>query len=431
MKRTLALFTILLVAFACKPKAVEQDRLQLMRPVEDWTADAVVYELNTRQATAEGTLAAAEKKLPELKELGVDVVWLMPIYPIGVEGRKGTLGSYYAIKDYCDVNPEFGTLEDFDRFVETAHGLGLKVILDWVANHTSPDHPWVTEKDPSWYVRDSVTGKTIVEYDWTDIAKLNYANAEMRDAMASSMRFWLDRGIDGFRCDVAFQVPQDFWSDVFTAFRQEYPRRLFFLAEGEETFLHDAGFDCTYAWKLHHLLNDVAQGTKPVQDLRNYLAEDDAWMGTDGFRLMFTSNHDENSWSGSEFERMGDAAKVMEVLCFTLPKGQPLVYTGQEVGITRRLEFFEKDPITDWSPNEYTAFIRELVALRHAHPCLAAGEKGAPAVLIPDMPENVFAFRRSLQDDSVTVYANLSAAPANIVIGENNITLEPWGWKIL
>ncbi|MBQ2151381.1 MAG: alpha-amylase, partial [Bacteroidales bacterium] len=137
-----------------------------MRPVEDWTADAVVYELNTRQATAEGTLAAAEKKLPELKELGVDVVWLMPIYPIGVEGRKGTLGSYYAIKDYCDVNPEFGTLEDFDRFVETAHGLGLKVILDWVANHTSPDHPWVTEKDPSWYVRDSVTGKTIVEYDW-------------------------------------------------------------------------------------------------------------------------------------------------------------------------------------------------------------------------------------------------------------------------
>ena len=154
-------------------------------------------------------------------------------------------------------------------------------------------------------------------------------------------------------------------------------------------------------------------------------------MGTDGFRLMFTSNHDENSWSGSEFERMGDAAKVMEVLCFTLPKGQPLVYTGQEVGITRRLEFFEKDPITDWSPNEYTAFIRELVALRHAHPCLAAGEKGAPAVLIPDMPENVFAFRRSLQDDSVTVYANLSAAPANIVIGENNITLEPWGWKIL
>ena len=299
MKRTLALLTILLAAVACERPATEQHRLVALQPDRDWTADAVVYELNTRQATSEGTLAAAEKKLPELRELGVDVVWLMPIYPIGEEGRKGTLGSYYAIKDYCDVNPEFGTLEDFDHFLATAHDLGLKVILDWVANHTSPDHPWVTGKDPSWYVRDSVTGKTIVEYDWTDIAKLNYANTEMREAMDSSMRFWLDRGVDGFRCDVAFQVPQDFWADVIPAFRKDYPRQLFFLAEGEETFLHEAGFDCTYAWKLHHLLNDIAQGKAGADSLASYLAwNKETYAGA--HRLMFTSNHDENSWNGTE-----------------------------------------------------------------------------------------------------------------------------------
>ena len=428
MKRTLALLTILLAAFACKPKAVEQNRLQLMRPVEDWTADAVVYELNTRQATAEGTLAAAAKKLPELKELGVDVVWLMPIYPIGVEGRKGTLGSYYAIKDYCDVNPEFGTLEDFDRFVETAHGLGLKVILDWVANHTSPDHPWVTEKDPSWYVRDSVTGKTIVEYDWTDIAKLNYANAEMRDAMASSMRFWLDRGIDGFRCDVAFQVPQDFWSDVFTAFRQEYPRRLFFLAEGEETFLHDAGFDCTYAWKLHHLLNDIAQGKADGDSLVSYLAWNKENYGG-AHRLMFTSNHDENSWNGTEYERMGDAWQAMSVLCWTLPGSQPLIYTGQEVGLNHRFEFFEKDPMPDWHHNATTDFYAYLAGLKHSHKALRSDN---PAIEIISATDSDFVFRRFLDEDTVTVSVGLKAPwKWNVTVPESRIAhVEPPCWWV-
>lgn len=225
MRRTLFILLASLLVLSCgrDPGEAAVER--------DWTRDAVVYELNTRQATAEGTFAAAQRKLPELKELGVDVVWLMPVYPIGEKGRKGTLGSYYAIKDYCDINPEFGTLEDFDDFVGAAHDLGLKVIIDWVANHTSPDHPWVTGKPADWYVRDA-EGNTIVEYDWTDIAKLNYESKEMRAEMEKSMRFWLDRGIDGFRCDVAYQVPQDFWADVFSKFRSEYSRRLYFLAEG-------------------------------------------------------------------------------------------------------------------------------------------------------------------------------------------------------
>ena len=376
----------------------------------DWTQNAVIYELNVRQATAEGTLAAAEAKLPELKELGVDVIWIMPLYPIGVEGRKGTLGSYYAIKDYCDVNPEFGTLADFDHFLEAAHNQGFRVILDWVANHTSPDHPWVTGKDPSWYVRDA-EGKTIVEYDWTDIAKLNYANKDMRSEMEKSMRFWLDRGIDGFRCDVAFQVPQDFWTDVFAKFRNDYSRRLFFLAEGEEPWLNEAGFDCTYAWRLHHLLNDVAQGKSNADSLLAYVKWNSEEYG-DSHRLMFTTNHDENSWNGTEFERMGDAWKAMAVLCWTLPGSQPLIYTGQEVGYNHRFEFFEKDPMPDWHHNAATDFYAGLNAVRHAHPALWSDN---PDFELISKTDTSLCFKRTSGDDQVTVSVLLNT---------------PWTWSI-
>lgn len=209
----------------------------------DWSYNSVVYEMNVRQYTPEGTLAAAARHLPRLQKLGVDVVWLMPVYPIGVKERKGTLGSYYAISDYEAVNPEFGTLEDFDRFLAEAHRLGLRVILDWVANHTSPDARWIEERPADWYVRDSL-GNTIVQYDWTDIAKLDYGNADMRAAMAAAMRFWLDRGIDGFRCDMACEVPIDFWQQTLPALRKEYPG-IYLLAEGEAPALHDGAFDAS------------------------------------------------------------------------------------------------------------------------------------------------------------------------------------------
>ena len=209
-----------------------------------WAYNAVVYEMNVRQYTEEGTFDAAREHLPRLRELGVDIVWLMPIHEIGVKGRKGTLGSYYAIKDYKSVNHEFGTLEDFDEFVAEAHRCGLKLIIDCVANHTSPDCAWVTEKPADWYMRDSL-GNTLVEYDWTDIAKLNYDNPDVRDAVRDAMRFWLDRGIDGFRCDMAFIVPQDFWAETIPALRSEYDRPLYFLAEGEKPWLHEVGFDAS------------------------------------------------------------------------------------------------------------------------------------------------------------------------------------------
>ena len=397
----------------------------------EWCYNTVVYEMNVRQYTPEGTFAAAAEHLPRLKELGVDIVWLMPIYPIGVLERKGTLGSYYAISDYCATNPEFGSLEDFDAFLASAHNLGLRVVLDWVANHTSPDAKWIRECPADWYVRDE-NGKTIVQYDWTDIAKLNYENMDMRAEMEKAMRFWLERGVDGFRCDMACEVPFDFWQTTIPALRGDYPE-LYMLAEGEHAELHKDSFDASYAWELHHLLNAIARGEKGVAELKEYIAKDAATHPKEAFRLMFTSNHDENSWAGTEFERMGDAVKAMAVLTFTLPNGQPLIYTGQEMGWNKRFEFFEKDHIPAWEQNEYTTFYKELIALRHDNPVLSAGERGGAIQYIEDVPERVFAFERKCEEcnNRVAVYVNFSAEPTSVVIDGVEHTLTGWDYKII
>lgn len=397
----------------------------------EWCYNTVVYEMNVRQYTPEGTFAAAAEHLPRLKELGVDIVWLMPIYPIGVLERKGTLGSYYAISDYCATNPEFGSLEDFDAFLASAHNLGLRVVLDWVANHTSPDAKWIRECPADWYVRDE-NGKTIVQYDWTDIAKLNYENMDMRAEMEKAMRFWLERGVDGFRCDMACEVPFDFWQTTIPALRGDYPE-LYMLAEGEHAELHKDSFDASYAWELHHLLNAIARGEKGAAELKEYIAKDAATHPKEAFRLMFTSNHDENSWAGTEFERMGDAVKAMAVLTFTLPNGQPLIYTGQEMGWNKRFEFFEKDHIPAWEQNEYTTFYKELIALRHDNPVLSAGERGGAIQYIESVPETVFAFERKCEEcnNRVAVYVNFSAEPTSVVIDGVEHTLTGWDYKII
>lgn len=376
----------------------------------DWTYNTVVYEMNVRQSTPEGTFAAAEGRLPALKELGVDILWLMPIYPIGVKERKGTLGSYYAISDYEAVNPEFGTMDDFDAFLKKAHNEGFKVILDWVANHTSPDAKWIDQYD--WYLRDSL-GKTLVRYDWTDIAELNYDNRDMRRAMTDAMRFWLARGVDGFRCDVAQEVPIDYWREAFAELKADYPN-IYLLAEGEAPELHVDAFDASYGWEVHHIMNGIAQGKKSVADLKEYIARDAVDTPKEAFRLMFTSNHDENSWNGTEFERMGDAARTFAALTYVLPNGQPLIYTGQEVGFDRRLQFFEKDSIDSWEPNAYTQMYTKLNAMRHANSALAAGERGARAEYLAGMPETVLAFVRANDEDTVLSIFNLSVTPVEI-----------------
>ena len=431
--------------------------------------NSVVYELNIRQATEEGTFAAAEKYLPELKEMGVDIVWLMPISPIGIDGRKGTLGSYYSIIDCKAVNPEFGTMEDFKSFLATAHDLGLKVILDWVANHTSRDANWWKEGKADWYVMDESTGLPIVEYDWTDIAKLNYKNEDMRNAMIDALKFWVELGLDGYRCDVAMNVPGDFWKRAWEEVRAINPD-VYLLAEGEEQWLHESGFEATYAWELHHIFNAMAKGgsetknvagdgtiktdAKSVADLKEYLERDDVKYPAPAMRLMFTSNHDENSWAGTEFERMGDAHKTFAALTFVLPKSQPLLYTGQEIGLNRRLEFFEKDSVVELVDleygKEYRDFYKGLIAFRHNNSALAAGANVAPMVYVEGAPESVLAFARENEENKVLCFFNFSAEPQSLTLteaeaGEYNclcgkvmtykagdvVELEPWAYMLM
>ena len=309
----------------------------------DW-ANTVVYEMNVRQYTPEGTFAAAQRELPRLKELGVDVVWLMPIYPIGVEGRKGTLGSYYAIKDYTDVNPEFGTLADFDNFLAEAHRLGLKVIIDWVANHTSPDAVWVTGKPAEWYERDA-EGVAKVPWDWTDTAKLIYASHDVWLGEIDAMRYWVEEfGVDGFRCDMAMLVPIEFWQEASEELHK-IKSDIFMLAEAEEDNLFDRAFNMSYQWNVHHIMVDIAKGARRVWDLRNAIHAERQRYPREAMRMSFTSNHDENSWSGSEQTRFGNALEVMTAMTFLMPSTMPLIYTGQEVGYDHSFEFFERDAI--------------------------------------------------------------------------------------
>ena len=280
----------------CLASCAKQPCCQLEHPC--YAYDATIYELNTRQLTEEGTFKAAEAVLPALKEIGVDIIWIMPIQKIGVLERKGTLGSYYAITDYCQFNPEFGTRADFEHFLAEAHKLGLKVILDWVANHTAPDSEWT--KNEGWHYRDSL-GNLMVQYDWTDISKLNYDNQDMRAAMKQAMHWWMDTiGIDGFRCDVAGEVPTDFWNEAMAEIRAKHPD-MFTLAEDEAEAqdLTETAFDMYYGWELHHLMNGVAQGNKTVEDLWGYFAKVDTTLRKEAIRMNFTSNHDENSWNGT------------------------------------------------------------------------------------------------------------------------------------
>lgn len=413
----------------------------------EWTYNTVMYEVNIRQFTPEGTFFGVQKQLPRLKELGVDILWLMPCYEIGTVERKGSLGSYYAISDYTKVNPEFGTMEDFESLLASAHVMGFKVILDWVANQTAPDHIWMNSRPADYYERDA-DGNAIYEYDWTDTRSLNYDNKEVWAAQDSCMRFWLEKGVDGFRCDAAGEMPAAFWKGVLPGIRRDYPQA-YLLAEAEKPELSDPRetFDASYAWELHHLMNDIAQGKKTVDDLKKYLVADDDKFGKENFRLMFTSNHDENSWAGTEFERMGDAANAFAVLCFTLPKGQPLVYTGQEIGLSRRLAFFEKDSITDWSDNKYTYFYRALCNLRHQHPCLSAGERTGSFTYMEGMPDGVMAFMREADGDRVRVIVNLTPEPKEVSFslerayaeifsgmtleGDNTLKFPAWSFMVL
>lgn len=413
----------------------------------EWSKNANIYEVNVRQYTPEGTFRAFAEHLPRLKNMGVDILWLMPIHPIGEINRKGTLGSYYSVKDYKGVNPEFGDMEDFKDLVKQVHDHDMKIILDWVANHTSWDHDWIKEH-PEWYTKDSL-GSLVSPFDWSDVVDLNYDEPGLREAMTDALEFWVrEANIDGYRCDVAGMVPTEFWEDARK--RLDAIKPVFMLAEAEEPEHHIRAFDMSYAWELHHLMNQVAKGKAPADTMQVYYKKQDTLYPANAYRMLFTSNHDENSWNGTEFERMGEGAKTFAVLTATLP-GMPMIYSGQESAFDERLEFFEKDTI-DWGNYEYEDFYRTLLQLKHENQALWNGEYGGKmTVLKTGKPRSVFAFARDKGEQAVITVTNLSPekqdveirvkrftgtyldlfSGSSIELGSSfKITLAPWEYRV-
>lgn len=413
MKKIFLLLLVPALLMACGNQNQRQGNVTGAKSAHpEWAYNAVIYEVNTRQYTPEGTFSAFSEHLPRLQEMGVNILWFMPIQSIGEEDRKGTLGSYYSIKDYTGVNNEFGTLEDFKSVVQQAQDRGMKVILDWVANHTSRDAVWV-DAHPDWYVRDSL-GNLNIMYDWTDIAQLDYSVPGMREAMIEAMKFWVrETGIDGFRCDVAGEIPTDFWEAAKDSLILLNPD-IFMLAEAEKPELNESVFDAYYAWDFHHKMNRVAQGKEPVDSLRVSLQRMNDRFPSHAIPMYFTSNHDENSWNGTEFERMGEAARSFAVLTYMLP-GMPLIYSGQEVGLEHRLEFFEKDLIEWKDKGGFSGFYRELNSFKKQHKALLAQEQdGEMTEIANDSPGSVWSFRRVNKENEVVCVFNLSGKTINV-----------------
>ncbi|MFM8347493.1 MAG: alpha-amylase family glycosyl hydrolase, partial [Bacteroidota bacterium] len=368
-------------------------------------------EVNIRQYSTEGTFNAFASDLPRLKELGVDILWLMPITPIGVKNRKEPLGSYYSVRDYRDVNPEFGTKEDFKNLVTRAHEMGFDVIMDWVPNHTAWDNAWITEH-PEYYAKDSA-GNIMHEADWTDIALLDHRNENLRRQMVSDMKYWVTEfDIDGFRCDHAgHEIPLYFWEEVRNELDQV--KDLFWLAEWDGARMHLA-FDGTYAWELLHLTEDAAMGKKTADDVAGWIERDMKEYGRKPFRMTIVTNPDENSWQGTMFEKFGDGHKTFAAFIFTA-YGIPMIYNGQEAGLAKRLKFFEKDAI-DWSDTlQLQPFYRQLTALKENNPALWAGEYGGQTFRINEGPA-VYAFRRTKDANTVIGVMNFTGQPQPLML---------------
>ena len=369
-----------------------------------WAHTTNIYEVNVRQYTPEGTFNAFAAHLPRLRDMGVETLWFMPITPIAAENRKGTLGSPYACSDYTGINPEFGTLEDFKTLVNAAHQLGFKVLIDWVANHTGHGHTW-TKTDPDFYNRNQ-WGQFYDNHGWEDVIGLNYQNPSLWFAMIDAMRFWVENcEIDGFRCDMAHLVPLEFWRN---ARRQlDRTKKLFWLAETENVEYHEV-FDATYAWKWLHTMEAYTQGKIGIGGLDEVLADYKNRFPATALQALFTSNHDENSHSGSEYERMKQYAEAFAVFCCTW-NGIPLIYTGQEAANRKSLLFFEHDPIDHSGGYPLRHFYKTLLALHSRHPALRASDDTIITQRISDnLPAGLFIFIRKKEEDAVLVLLNLS-----------------------
>ena len=378
----------------------------LPKPVlPTWARSAAIYEVNVRQFGAGANkFANIQAQLPRLKKLGVQILWLMPIYPISVDGRKGTLGSPYAVADYTGVNPEFGSLADFKALVNAAHAAGFHVILDWVANHTGLDNPWTA--NPDWY-DNVVNGVIQPNHDWTDVADLNYNNPDMRAEMIASMKYWVNEtGIDGFRCDFSGGVPTEFWNEANAQLQAIKP--LFMLSENDSDYSQlQSAFVANYGWSLLGDMNTFARDGGDSYEFISAIQHISKEYPSGTFPMTFITNHDENSWNGTEYERLGAYVKRFSALYFTLP-GMPLIYNGQEIGLKRRLQFFENDPIV-WSSSSMTDFYRKLVALKTKNVALWNGTAGGAIKQILGTNDNVLSYTRVKGASKVVVLINLSS----------------------
>ncbi len=388
-----------------------------------WSKQSNVYEVNLRQYSASGSIKDFQKHLPRLKKMGVEILWFMPITPIGIEGRKMTsdeLGSYYAVRNYQAFNPEHGTLADFKAFVKKAQGMGFKVITDWVANHSALDNHWV-KAHPNFYVKDS-TGKLISPFDWTDVYKLNYKDRELRDSMIQSMRFWIkEANIDGFRCDVAEEVPADFWKECIDSLKKN--KDVFMLAEGNKAWLHEVGFDQTYAWDMMGTMTDLYAKKINLKQFDSALNVSIASFPKNAYRLYFTTNHDENSWNGTEFEKYGDAYKTFAVFTQTIYQSVPLIYNGQEEPNKKRLRFFVKDTIK-WGKYANEKFYKALLTLRRSNPALAAD--ASYRRLSTSNNDAIFSYVREKGGRKVLVILNLSDKEQKFTINDKIIAGNPY-----
>ncbi len=390
-----------------KTKKNNSGMIHRYKPV-DWSHNTNIYEVNVRQYTEEGTFNAFSQHLQRLKDMGVKTLWFMPITPIAQKGMKGTMGSYYACSDYTSINPEFGTLDDFKNLVKQAHEMGFKVIIDWVANHTGWDHTW-TKEHPDYFQKDTATNDFKIASGMDDIIELDFKNPALRQAMKDAMKYWVTScDIDGFRCDLASWVELDFWKEARPEVDAVKP--LFWLGEYDEleTPKYGEAFDASYSWAWMHKTAAFYKNHEPLDTLLNLLKRYDD-LGDSTTRAWFTTNHDENSWNGTEYEKYGNMAKALAVFSATW-NGVPLMYTGQEMPNMKRLKFFDKDAITWTGTNALNDFYKTLLNLKTNNPALRSGDPAVQTFRIKTSdPNNVFVYLRKNGSKEVLVVLNLSS----------------------
>jgi glycosidase len=476
MKKTIITALAVLTLLSCKnesEKVAENSKIENAKFSPDVEENAVIYEVNIRQYSPEGTFNAFTKDIPQLKELGVKIIWVMPIFPISQTKRKATggddskfasempaaeqhkyLGSYYAVSDFKKVNPEFGTIEDFRNLVKTAHDNGIYVILDWVPNHTGWDHVWI-KNHPEYYTKnakgeiiDPINPETGKSWGWSDVADLNYDNKGLRKEMTADMLHWIkNENIDGFRCDVASNVPLDFWQQAIPQLRKE--KNIFMLAEAwEPELLKDGLFDMAYGWEAHHTMNRIAQGKNTVKDWDKLILDNQKKYSTNDILMNFVDNHDENSWNGTTKSRLAKAEEAMTALSYVMP-GMPLIYSGNEYGLNHSLKFFEKDSIPKTKGAAWE-LRKKLGKLKAGNIALNGGKKSASykRIVTPNNTE-ILAFEREKNGEKIIYIANLSdktistSLPINgefedFITGKKiifdaklNTQLQPWQYYIL